>query len=115
MLIGLFCVGVSGNAAPDVSREHAAEFGRLVVQNPKGRLEPVNTWTSAILRKCYQAKTYKGLTSDQVFLNLIANPARWVQEPFIKVKTGQYWKNWEKPGSHLLPGRISWMNKANIF
>ena len=120
LLIGLFCVGVSGNAAPDVSREHAAEFGRLVVQNPKGRLEPVNTWTSAILRKCYQAKTYKGLTSDQVFLNLIANPARWVQEPFIKVKnrtileklgkTGQSFIAWQdildEQGQYLLATEV---------
>ena len=80
----------------------------------------MNTWTSAILRKCYQAKTYKGLTSDQVFLNLIANPARWVQEPFIKVKnrtileklgkTGQSFIAWQdildEQGQYLLATEV---------
>ena len=55
------------------------------------------------------------MTSDQVFLNLIANPARWVQEPFIKVKNRTILEKLGKTGQSFIAWQESWMNKANIF
>lgn len=80
---------------------HAEKFGSLVVLNPNGRLEPVNSYTSAILRKLHGSDKLKlhesdklknhgsekqsTLTSDQFFLNLLAFPDEWEAYPFIKV------------------------------
>ena len=62
---------------PCVSSLHAEKFGNLVVLNPNGRLEPVNSYTSAILRKLYGADKLNGINSDQFFLNLLSFPDEW--------------------------------------
>lgn len=84
-----------------VSKEHAGKFGQLLVQNPKGRIEPVNTWTSKILRKLYQADRFEGLTSDQFFLNLSVYPYEWAGVPFIKMKNAEILSKLQKKGPYL--------------
>lgn len=73
------------SSLPIVSSQHAEKFGSLVVLNPNGRLEPVNSYTSAILRKLYGADKLNNINSDQFFLNLLAFPDEWGAYPFIKV------------------------------
>lgn len=73
------------SSLPSVSSQHAEKFGSLVVLNPNGRLEPVNSYTSAILRKLYGADKLNNIDSDQFFLNLLAFPDEWGAYPFIKV------------------------------
>ena len=67
-----------------VSPEHAARFGKLLVQDNGGRIEPVNTLSNEILRKIYRKSTYKGLNSDQVILGMMVNPDVWQHEPVIR-------------------------------
>lgn len=110
VLVAGFCsVGSSAQAAlpdgfsslPSVEKEQAEAFGKLIVQNPKGRLEPVNTWTLKILRKIYQAEQFQGLTSDQFFLNLMVYPYEWSSVPFIKVKNSEVMAKLGKKGEYL--------------
>lgn len=67
-----------------VSREHAARFGKLPVQDNGGRIEPVNTLSNEILRKINRNSVYKGLNSDQVMLGMMASPDVWQHEPIIR-------------------------------
>ncbi len=67
-----------------VSKEHAAHFGKLLIQDNGGRIEPVNTLSSEVLRKLYRKSDYKGLTPDQVFLGMFTDPATWQYEPLIR-------------------------------
>jgi cytochrome c-type biogenesis protein CcsB len=69
-----------------VSEEHAAEFGRLVVQDAGGRMKPVNTYSSELLRKLSKSDDYEGLTADQVMISLTENPTMWYNVPVINVK-----------------------------
>lgn len=69
-----------------VSEEHAAEFGRLVVQDAGGRMKPVNTYSSELLRKLSKSDDYEGLTSDQVIVSMTENPTIWYNVPVINVK-----------------------------
>lgn len=69
----------------EIDKEHAAAFGRLLVQSREGRIEPVNTSASEILMKIYKKTTYNGLTADQVYLGLISDPTNWQAQPIIKV------------------------------
>lgn len=73
------------SSLPSVSSQHAEKFGSLVVLNPNGRLEPVNSYTSAILRKLYGVDKLNNIDSDQFFLNILAFPDEWGAYPFIKV------------------------------
>jgi hypothetical protein len=41
--------------------------GRLVIQDAGGRMKPINTFSSELLRKVNHSNDYKGMNSDQVF------------------------------------------------
>ncbi|MCY2685862.1 cytochrome c biogenesis protein [Salinimicrobium sp. TH3] len=71
-----------------VSEEHAAQFGRLVVQDAGGRMKPVNTYSSELLRKLSTSHKYEGLTSDQVLVSMTENPTIWYNVPIINVPIG---------------------------
>ena len=71
-----------------VSEEHAAKFGRLIVQDAGGRMKPVNTFSSELLRKVSHKNTYKGMNSDQVFLSMTQGGNIWIQVPLIYMKSG---------------------------
>ncbi len=68
-----------------IDKEHAGKFGELLVQDRDGRMKPINTLSSEILRKIHRKNTYRGLNSDQVLLGMTANPAMWQSQPIIKV------------------------------
>ncbi len=68
-----------------VSSEHAANFGRLVMQDHRGRMKPMNTYTSEILRKLSRKESLYGLTAEQIILSMAANPKAWYNVPLIKV------------------------------
>jgi hypothetical protein len=52
----------------NISKEHADQFGSLLVQDQKGRMKPMNTLTSEVLRKISRKESFYGLNADQVFL-----------------------------------------------
>jgi cytochrome c-type biogenesis protein CcsB len=71
-----------------VSLEHAEEFGSLVIQDSGGRMKPLNTFASELLRKVSKSDTFNGLNADQVLISIIKNPISWYNVPFIYLKKG---------------------------
>ncbi len=71
--------------ATKVSEEHAEKFGKLVIQDESGRMKPINTFSSELLRKLSLKDSYKELNADQVFLSMMMNPAVWYNTEFIAV------------------------------
>ncbi|MGC4039225.1 MAG: cytochrome c biogenesis protein CcsA [Flavobacterium sp.] len=71
-----------------VSEKHAAQFGRLVIQDEGGRMKPLNTFSSELLRKVYHKDTYNGMNSDQVFISMNQFPTVWFETPLIYIKSG---------------------------
>ncbi|RYG35496.1 MAG: cytochrome C biogenesis protein, partial [Chitinophagaceae bacterium] len=71
-----------------VSEKHAAKFGRLIIQDEGGRMKPVNTFSSELLRKVSKSDTYKGLNADQVFLSMTQFRNAWLDVPLVYLKTG---------------------------
>ncbi|MBZ9729186.1 cytochrome c biogenesis protein CcsA [Salegentibacter sp. JZCK2] len=69
-----------------ISEEHAAKFGRLVIQDVGGRMKPANTYSSELLRKLSKSDSYEGLSSDQVLVSLTQNPMIWYNVPIIYVE-----------------------------
>ena len=67
-----------------VAPEHARLFGRLLLQDNEGRIEPVSTLSSDVLRKLYRKDEYNGLTSEQVFIGMLVDPGSWQHEPIIR-------------------------------
>ncbi|HEU0137720.1 MAG TPA: cytochrome c biogenesis protein ResB, partial [Flavobacterium sp.] len=71
-----------------VSPAHAAKFGRLVIQDEGGRMKPINTFSSELLRKVSKSDVYKDMNSDQVFLSMTQFPNVWFEVPLIYMKPG---------------------------
>ncbi|MFV5692093.1 cytochrome c biogenesis protein CcsA [Flavobacterium sp. LT1R49] len=71
-----------------VTEEHAAKFGRLIIQDGGGRMKPVNTFSSELLRKVSHMETYKGMNSDQVLLSMTQYAKVWIEVPIIYIKAG---------------------------
>ncbi len=74
--------------ASQVSEEHAAHFGSLVIQDAGGRMKPINTFSSELLRKVSKSDHYKKMNSDQVFLSMTQFPQLWYNVPLIELKRG---------------------------
>ncbi len=72
--------------ANTVDEAHAAEFGELVIQDYGGRMKPINTYSSELLRKLGKKNKYEDLNSDQVLLSMIENPQIWYSAPLISIK-----------------------------
>ncbi len=71
-----------------VPEEHAAKFGRLVIQDGGGRMKPINTFSSELLRKVSHEDSYNGMNSDQVFLSMTQYASYWIEIPIIYIKSG---------------------------
>ena len=69
--------------AEKISKIEASKFSHLVIQDQGGRMKPVNTFSSELLRKVSRNDTYRGLNSDQVVLSMLRNPRVWYYVPFI--------------------------------
>lgn len=59
-------------------------WAELQVQSPSGRIEPVDTYARAVLRKISKSDSYDGYSAVQVFLGIIFRPDIWNRVPFIR-------------------------------
>ncbi|MFD2891469.1 cytochrome c biogenesis protein CcsA [Flavobacterium chuncheonense] len=71
-----------------VSPEHADVFGEMVIQDAGGRMKPVNTFSSELLRKVSKSDTYEGMNADQAFISMTQFPQYWYNLPIIYLKRG---------------------------
>lgn len=71
-----------------VSEAHAAKFGRIVVQDAGGRMKPINTFSSELLRKVSKSDVYKDMNADQVFISITQLPEVWYNVPVIYLRRG---------------------------
>ena len=71
-----------------VDELHALKFGSLVIQDSGGRMKPLNTFASELLRKVSSSDSYKNLNADQVLLSITKDPLLWYNVPVIYLKRG---------------------------
>ncbi len=75
------------SAIPKINKTEASQFGHLLVQSNDGRIKPINSLASEILRKLTWKSTFHGQNADQVLLGMMAYPQYWQQVPMIKVSS----------------------------
>ena len=78
----------SALTANTISVAHADKFSKVVIQDAGGRMKPVHTYASELLRKVSKKDTYEGMNASQVFLSIQQNPRIWFQVPIIYVEKG---------------------------
>ena len=64
----------------------ADRFGHLVIQDTDGRMKPINTYASELLRKLSKKDSYKSFDANQVFLSMQESPQLWYNVPLIYLK-----------------------------
>lgn len=74
---------IDGIQQIQISRVHAEKFGLLPVQSINGRIIPMNTFSSEVLRKLCKNTKFGGLNSDQFLLSVLTFPEMWQHVPFI--------------------------------
>lgn len=69
-------------------KETAEKFGELhILYND--RICPVQTFALDFCNKIYGARSYQGLTAEQVLSGWVFYGNTWANEPFIKIKSGE--------------------------
>ena len=66
-----------------VPKAHAERFSQLVIQDEGGRMKPVHTFASELLRKVSKKDNYKGLDANQITVSMVTNPRMWLSAPII--------------------------------
>jgi len=66
-----------------ISEDHASKFGALPMQSSDGRIMPINTFSSEVLRKLHHSDKIGELNHDQFLLSVITLPEMWMNVPFI--------------------------------
>ena len=87
LLTGFSLTGNSAFAAGNsvAKKKHIDAFGELLVQDHQGRIEPVSTLASDLLRKIAKTDNWDGMSAVEFFLEMSANPDKWKVVPLVKV------------------------------
>ena len=87
ILFILFLSGLSTSNAQKLvpDKSVSEEFGKVLVQDQKGRTKPLFTLSNDILRKVTRENEFEGLTSMQVFLGLYLDFNNWKDVPLIRI------------------------------
>jgi cytochrome c-type biogenesis protein CcsB len=72
-----------------INPEHARKFGELLMQDPGGRIKPINTLSSELIRKITYSTSFKGMSNDQVMLGMMTFPEYWQKIPIIRVSNSE--------------------------
>ncbi len=88
MVFLLFFAGGAARAQtyPEApTKEQARAFGELIYQSSQGRMAPVHSLASDLLRKIYKTNKLGDYDADQVLLSMMSRPHEWHQVKMIKV------------------------------
>lgn len=70
---------------PAVNVPVANAFGKMMVQDHRGRFKPMNTLSGEVMRKMAKKESLFGLTHGQIFLSMALDPETWENVPLIHV------------------------------
>lgn len=70
---------------PEISEAHATQFGKVLMQDHNGRLKPMNTYCSEVVRKLSRKESLFGQTPEQIILGMAASPKDWYVAPIMKI------------------------------
>lgn len=91
--------GLPATQSSDLSAAHAERFGALPMQAINGRIIPVNTFASEVLRKLQASDAangvVEGLTPEQFLLSLLITPTEWAHTPLIKIEEPEILRHYQ--------------------
>ena len=103
LLVLFLSVSFSGTSQDEklvIEKSKADDFGKILVQNQKGRTEPLYTLSHDILRKVSRRTEIGNYTPMQVFLGLYFDFQNWQNFPLIKISNAEIIKTLEISGEY---------------
>lgn len=89
LLVGVLVIGSDSlKATNSATRKegHLKALSSLLIQDEAlGRIEPISTYASDVIRKISKKTSYKDQSALEVFIAMCTNPSHWITEPVIKV------------------------------
>ncbi len=76
---------VSQAGIPALDKQLVTEFSELWVHGRDGRVEPMSTLSSEILRKVSRKSSFEGLSPDEVVLSMSLYSRLWQSVPMVKL------------------------------
>ncbi|NNE31417.1 MAG: cytochrome c biogenesis protein CcsA [Winogradskyella sp.] len=64
-------------------KSHTDKFAELVIQDYSGRMMPIHTYASEMLRKISKSDVYEDMDATQIFLSIQESPMLWYNMPVI--------------------------------
>ena len=103
LILAILIFGAGFVSAQQNSKsDHLNALNSLLVQDAaQGRIEPLNTYASDILRKIHKKSTYNKMSATEVVLGMSANPSFWENEPIIKVSNAKLAKDLGMSGQYV--------------
>ncbi|HCR89795.1 MAG TPA: cytochrome C biogenesis protein [Prolixibacteraceae bacterium] len=74
---------------PELDPQLVQDFSELWVHGHDGRIEPVSTLASEVLRKVSRKSSFNGKTAEEVMLSMYLYPELWKTVPMVKVSEKQ--------------------------
>ena len=93
----------------------ADEFGRILVQDQKGRTKPLYTLSSDFLRKVTGKNEFESLSPMQVFLGMYLDFDNWKDFPLIKISNNDLRKTLGITGSYAAFSDIVDVNSTKSY
>ena len=89
LLIGLLATSASMFASVDKNKGRNVHFkalsSLLIQDEAQGRVEPISTYASDLIRKISKKTSYNNQSSLEVLMGMCTDPEHWQNEPIIKV------------------------------
>lgn len=92
LILFLLLSGIANAQKLIPEKSIANEFGKVLVQDQKGRTKPLFTLSNDILRKVARENEFEGLSSMQVFLGLYLDFNNWKDVPLISISNSELQK-----------------------
>lgn len=74
---------------PTLDKQLVTDFSELWVHGHDGRIEPVSTLASDVLRKVSKQSSFKGKSAEEVLLSMYLYPDVWKKVPLVKISSEQ--------------------------
>ncbi len=75
----------SGAGIPAIENEVVKSFSEIWVQSIDGRIKPMSSLTSEIVRKVSRKSSIYGKSSDEVVISMMTYPEVWQKKPIVRV------------------------------
>ena len=106
LILPLLAVTLYSKATPSdsislipIDEQHAEKFAHLLIQDNGGRIKPIHTFSSEVLRKVTRKEKIDGMNASQVILSMMLEPQAWQQKNMIAISHPQLRKEFGVEGN----------------